>query len=181
MFKLKQSKLADCFELQPRVFDDDRGRFIKVFHEREFSAPSLEINSAEEYYLVSYQNVIGGIHFQLLPMDHVKVVYCVEGEVTDAVVDLRVGSHSYGQYTSFELSAAKANSIYIPKGIVHGFCVRSEQAFMCKVSTIYSPAHDAGILWNSVGIQWPTENGVLSARDQGYPTLEQFKSAFRYE
>jgi len=182
VFDLKPSKLSGCFELQPKVFDDARGRFVKVFHAEAFAAQGLKTDFAEEYYSVSYKNVIRGMHFQLPPMDHVKMVYCVEGEVIDAVVDLRVGSPTYGQYTLFELSAAKANSIYIPKGMAHGFCVRSEQAIMVyKVNTIYSPAHDAGILWNSVGIQWPTGNAVLSARDQGFPTLEQFKSPFRYE
>ena len=99
-----------------------------------------------------------------------------------AVVDLRVGSLTYGQYALFELSAAKANSIYIPKGMAHGFCALSDQAIMVyKVSTIYSPGHDAGILWNSKGIPWPTTDGILSAHDQGFPTIEQFESPFRYE
>lgn len=182
MFDLKPSKIAGCFELQPKVFEDARGRFVKVFHEQAFAAQGLETNFAEEYYSVSYKNVIRGMHFQLPQMDHVKMVYCVEGEVMDAVVDLRVGSPTYGQYASFDLSAAKANSIYVPKGMAHGFCVRSEQAIMVyKVSTIYSPAHDAGVLWNSVDIPWPTTEAVLSARDQGFPTLEQFESPFRYE
>ena len=182
MFDLKPSKIAGCFELQPKVFEDARGRFVKVFHEQAFAAQGLETNFAEEYYSVSYKNVIRGMHFQLPQMDHVKMVYCVEGEVMDAVFDLRVGSPTYGQYASFDLSAAKANSIYIPKGMAHGFCVRSEQAIMVyKVSTIYSPAHDAGVLWNSVDIPWPTTEAVLSARDQGFPTFEQFESPFRYE
>jgi dTDP-4-dehydrorhamnose 3,5-epimerase len=182
VFDLKPSKLADCFELQPKAFDDARGRFVKVFHEQAFAAQGLESHFAEEYYSVSHKNVIRGMHFQLPPMDHVKMVYCVQGEVMDVVVDLRVGSPTYGQHAVFELSAAKANSIYIPKGMAHGFCARSEQAIMVyKVSTVYSPEHDAGILWNSVGIPWPTTDAILSARDQGFPTLEQFESPFRYE
>ena len=182
MFELKPSKLSGCLELQPKVFDDDRGRFVKVFHEQAFAAQGLETAFAEEYYSVSCKNVVRGLHFQLPPMDHVKMVYCVEGEVLDAVVDLRVGSPTYRQYALFELSAAKANSIYIPKGMAHGFCALSERAIMVyKVSTIYSPAHDAGVLWNSVGIPWPTTEAVLSARDQSFPRLEQFESPFRYE
>jgi len=182
VFDLKPSKLAGCFELQPKVFDDARGRFVKVFHEQTFAAQGLETNFAEEYYSVSHKNVIRGLHFQLPPMDHVKMVYCVEGDVLDAVVDLRVGSPTYRQYALFELDAAKANSIYIPKGMAHGFCALSERAIMVyKVSTIYSPAHDAGVLWNSVGIPWPITEAILSARDEGFPTLENFVSPFSYE
>lgn len=180
MFELKPSKLAGCFELQPKVFDDVRGRFVKVFHEQAFAAQGLETNFAEEYYSVSHRNVVRGLHFQLPPMDHVKMVYCVQGEVLDAVVDLRVGSHTYGQYALFELNATKANSIYIPKGMAHGFCARSNQAIMVyKVSTIYSPAHDAGVLWNSVDIQWSLEQPIISDRDKKFPALADFVSPFR--
>lgn len=182
MFDLKPSKLTGCFELQPKTFDDARGRFVKVFHEQEFEAQGLETSFAEEYYSVSHKNVIRGMHFQLPPMDHVKMIYCVQGEVMDVVVDLRVGSPTYGQHAVFELGAAKANSIYIPKGMAHGFCARSEQAIMVyKVSTVYSSAHDAGMLWNSLGITWPTKDVIMSERDQGFPTLAQFESPFRYE
>ncbi len=182
MFDLKPCKIAGCFELQPKALEDARGRFVKVFHEQAFAAQGLETRFVEEYYSVSHKNVIRGLHFQLPPFDHVKMVYCVQGEVLDAVVDLRVGSLTYGQFALFELSAAKANSVYIPSGLAHGFCVLSEQAIMIyKVSTIYSPAHDAGVLWNSVGIPWPTTEVILSARDRGFPALESFVSPFSYE
>lgn len=182
MFDLKPSNLVGCFELQPKVFDDARGRFVKVFHEQAFAAQGLQTQFTEEYYSASYKNVIRGLHFQLPPMDHVKMVYCVQGEVMDVVIDLRVGSPTYGQYAVFELGASKANSIYIPKGMAHGFCALSEQAIMVyKVSTSYSPVHDSGILWNSLPIPWPTTKTILSARDQGFPKLDQFKSPFRYE
>lgn len=182
MFDLLPSKLAGCVELQPKVFDDARGRFVKVFHEQAFTALGLETDFAEEYYSVSHKNVIRGMHFQLPPMDHVKMVYCVQGEVMDVVVDLRVGSPTYGHHAVFELSASKANSIYIPKGMAHGFCARSEEAIMVyKVSTVYAPAQDAGILWNSLGVTWPTSEAILSVRDQSFPAFAQFESPFRYE
>ncbi|MDD2719894.1 MAG: dTDP-4-dehydrorhamnose 3,5-epimerase [Gallionella sp.] len=182
MFDLKPSCLAGCFELQPKAFDDNRGRFVKVFHEQAFAEQGLETGFAEEYYSLSHKNVVRGLHFQLPPMDHVKMVYCVSGEVLDVVVDLRVGSPTYGQHALFALSAGKANSVYIPKGMAHGFCVLSEQAIMVyKVSTIYSPAHDAGILWDSAGIPWPLSQAIVSARDQGFPTFDQFVSPFIYE
>lgn len=182
MVELNPSKLAGCFELQSKPFDDVRGRFVKVFHEQIFAEKGLKTHFAEEYYSISHKNVIRGMHFQLPPMDHVKMVYCVQGEVLDAVLDLRVGSPTYGEHALFELSAAKANSIYIPKGMAHGFCAMSELAIMVyKVGTIYSPNHDAGVLWSSAGITWPTKQPVISVRDQGLPTLDKFSSPFRYE
>lgn len=182
MFDLNPSAILGCYEMQPRVFDDSRGRFVKVFHEKAFAEQGLETNFVEEYYSVSHKNVVRGMHFQLPPMDHVKLVYCVQGEVIDTVVDLRIGSQTYGQFDLFELSAKRANSVYIPKGMAHGFYVLSEQAIMVyKVSSIYSPEHDAGILWNSIGIPWPSNKAILSSRDQVFPSLDKFVSPFRYE
>jgi hypothetical protein len=95
-------------------------------------------------------------------MDHVKVVYCVQGAVLDVVTDLRVGSPTFGRSAVFELSSAKANSIYIPKGMAHGFCSLCDQSIMIyKVSSLYVPKQDAGILWNSVGVAWPTSQAIL--------------------
>jgi len=182
MFYVKQSFIDGCYEIQPKIFDDNRGRFVKVFHEQAFAKLGLETNFVEEYYSISHKNVIRGMHFQLPPMDHVKMVYCVQGEVIDAVIDLRVGSPTYGKHALFELSATKANSIYIPKGMAHGFCVLSDQAIMVyKVSSIYSQEHDSGVLWNSANISWPTTKAILSARDESFLKLDQFESPFRYE
>jgi dTDP-4-dehydrorhamnose 3,5-epimerase len=182
MFDLKRTPLNGCFELQPKVSDDSRGRFVKVFHTQAFTSHGLECNFSEEYYSVSNKDVIRGLHFQTPPMDHVKLVYCVQGAVFDVVVDLRVGSPTYGQSITLELSASKANSIYIPKGMAHGFCSLSDQTVLVyKVSTVYAPTQDTGILWNSVCVAWPTKQAILSVRDQTFSPLDQFVSPFRYE
>jgi len=181
MFELKSTHLTGCFELQPKAIEDTRGRFVKVFHCQAFAAHGLETNFAEEYYSVSNKNVIRGMHFQLPPFDHVKLVYCVQGSVMDVVVDLRVGSPTYGKSAVVELSAAKANSIYIPEGMAHGFCSLCEQTVMVyKVTTVYASEQDTGILWNSFGVTWPTTQAILSARDQTFEPLDQFVSPFRY-
>ncbi len=179
MFDIKTCKIQGCLELQPKVFADNRGKFVKVFHEQAFANLGLETHFVEEYYSISNKNVIRGLHFQLPPMDHVKMVYCVQGEVMDVVVDLRIDSPTYGQHVTFELSSTKANSIYIPKGMAHGFCALSENAIMVyKVSTVYSPDQDAGISWDSVDIKWPTKDICISDRDKSFEPLENFKSPF---
>jgi dTDP-4-dehydrorhamnose 3,5-epimerase len=182
VFELKPTQLKGCFELQPKVFEDTRGRFVKVFHAQAFKAHGLESNFVEEYYSVSNNNVVRGMHFQLPPMDHVKVVYCVQGAVLDVVTDLRVGSPTYGRSTVIELSSVKVNSLYIPKGMAHGFCSLCDNSVMVyKVSSAYSPEQDAGILWNSVGVEWPTRQAILSERDQTFTPLDRFVSPFSYE
>jgi dTDP-4-dehydrorhamnose 3,5-epimerase len=179
--EIYETKLPGCYELQPKVFKDHRGTFVKTFHEEVFKKYQLNINFAEEYYSFSHQNVFRGLHFQMPPKEHTKMVYCVQGEVIDAVVDLRVGSPTYGKGETFSLTAEKANIIYIPPGFAHGFYVLSKTAIMMyKVSTVYSPEHDTGIHWNSVGIAWPTANPLVSKRDNEFVALSDFNSPFVY-
>lgn len=176
---IKQTKIPGCYEMLPKVIRDERGIFIKTFHQDVFKENGLETYFAEEYYSFSQQGVLRGLHFQLLPMDHVKLVYCVSGKVFDAVVDLRIGSPTYGRSETFELSAEKANMLYIPKGLAHGFYVISENAIMMyKVTTIYSTEHDTGILWNSVDVPWPDNKPVISQRDSRFISFADFKSPF---
>lgn len=182
MFILNETGINGCFEVQPRLFDDARGRFVKVFHKDEFTKLGLETEFAEEYYSHSTGGVIRGMHFQNPPSDHVKVVYCVHGEVQDVVLDLRKGSPTYGQSVAIRLSAQQGNFIYIPKGLAHGFCATSESAILVyKVSTVYDPKSDSGVLWNSFGYAWETSKPILSERDANFAPLNQFVSPFNYE
>jgi dTDP-4-dehydrorhamnose 3,5-epimerase len=178
---LLKTQINGCFELQPKIFDDLRGSFVKIFNEIEFDKLGLETIFKEQYYSISKKNVIRGMHFQLPPFDHVKLVSCLQGAVFDVVIDLRLGSPTYGQSQTFELTADKANSIYIPKGMAHGFCTLSDEAIlMYNVSTEYEPEYDSGILWKSIDLSWPTQNAILSVRDNALVPFDKFISPFFY-
>jgi len=181
MFTLKKTKIPGCFEIQPKIIDDARGRFVKIFHKDGFAKLNLESTFAEEYYSHSRQGVIRGMHFQIPPSDHVKVVYCIHGEVQDVVLDLRRGSPTYGEAIEIRLSESEGNGIYIPKGMAHGFCATSPIATLIyKVTSIYDSNKDRGVLWNSFGFEWQTKYPVISKRDSEFTTLEDFQSPFEY-
>lgn len=180
--EIKKTKIPGCYEILPKILKDERGHFVKTFQKDIFQKSGLETDFVEEYYSVSRKCVLRGLHFQVPPADLVKVVYCVAGQVLDAVVDLRVGSPTYGQHQIFEMSSEKANMVYIPRGLAHGFYVLSDSAIMLyKVTSLYSSEHDAGILWNSVGIQWSDQAPIISKRDSGFPSLSNFVSPFFYD
>jgi len=181
MFELKPTKIPGCFELLPRVHKDIRGRFVKVFQKDFFKQNGLETCFSEEYYSFSHQGVIRGMHFQLPPCDHVKLVYCVSGEVLDVVFDLRKESPTYGHFEVIKVNASMANCVYIPKGLAHGFYTSSQAIMVYNVSTVYSPHYDAGILWNSFGMVWPIADPIISARDQSFPAFDVFDSPFSYK
>jgi dTDP-4-dehydrorhamnose 3,5-epimerase len=177
--KIRATKIQGCYELLPNVFKDDRGSFVKTFHQSVFSNHQLETNFTEEFYSVSTRNVLRGLHFQIPPADPTKIVYCVLGQVLDAIVDLRVDSPTYGQFELFDLSAEKANLIYMAPGLAHGFYVLSETAIVIyKSSHVYSKEHDMGIHWDSVGIPWGTQSPIISKRDQEFPAFANFQSPF---
>ena len=179
MFQIKKSKIDGCLEIFSRVQKDNRGSFVKVFHKPAFQKLGIESEFEEEYYSQSFKNVIRGLHFQLPPKDHDKIIFCINGSVLDVVVDLRKESPTYGKHHSFELNAKQANMIYIPKGMAHGFCSISESSTLVyKTSTVYDPKYDSGILWNSLDINWPTNDPIMSDRDKDFLDFSLFKSPF---
>ena len=180
--ELRSTPIPNCYEIKLVPRQDRRGLFLKTFRVDFFEKYNLATNYQEEYYSISHQRVLRGLHFQKPPHDHVKLVYCVAGEIMDAVVDLRKGSPTFGQFQTFRLSAEKANMVYIPKGLAHGFYVLSESAIvMYKVTTTYAPGFDAGLLWNSVGIPWPNSDPILSERDRSFVPLSEFTSPFSFQ
>lgn len=180
--QINEIDIPGCFEIIPRRLEDSRGVFVKTLHEEIFVDRGLPTDFAEEYYSKSYQNVLRGLHFQTPPHDHVKMVYCVSGTILDVIVDLRVGSPTFGQHKSFELSDVTARTLVLAKGIAHGFYTMSQEAIvMYKVSTVYAPEHDAGIVWNSLDIPWPSKAPLLSDRDKGFPAFQDFDSPFAYQ
>ncbi|MDW7973331.1 MAG: dTDP-4-dehydrorhamnose 3,5-epimerase [Thermodesulfovibrio sp.] len=179
---VRKLTIPDCLELFPKILRDERGYFVKTFHFDVFQELGLETDFKEEYYSYSIKRVLRGLHFQIPPKDHVKVVYCIYGKILDVVVDLRIGSPTYGHYEMIELSSDKANMIYIPKGLAHGFYTLSDFAIVVyKVTTTYSPDHDTGILWNSLNIPWPDEKPIISRRDSGFIPFADFNSPFIYQ
>ncbi len=180
--KIAETSIPGCYEIIPKIFRDNRGAFVKTFQEKIFLENGLVTNFAEEFHSTSHQGVLRGLHFQTPPFDHTKIVYCVSGEIFDAVVDLRIGSPTYGKHSVFNISAGKGNILYIPAGLAHGFYVLSLSATVVyKVTTEHSQECDKGILWNSAGITWPDDDPVLSMRDKEFPLFKNFRSPFTYE
>jgi dTDP-4-dehydrorhamnose 3,5-epimerase len=160
---------------------DERGWFLKTFHAPTFEAAGLETHFPESFVSLSKRNVIRGMHFQMPPHDHVKLVRCVSGQVLDVALDIRRGSETYGQHATFTLDAAKPAAVYMPRGIAHGFVTLSDDAVLeYHTSTVHHTAGDSGIRWDSFGCEWPAGiEAVISARDQGFARFADFKSPFR--
>jgi dTDP-4-dehydrorhamnose 3,5-epimerase len=179
---VKPTTIPGCFEIQPKIFRDDRGMFVKTMQQDAFSQFGLECNFVEQFYTVSRPRVIRGLHLQLPPHAHAKLVYCIAGSAVDTVLDLRVGSPTFRHHYMLELSAEKGNMIYIPQGLAHGFCTPETTATMVYcVTSAHAPQDDAGLLWDSAGIGWPLTDPILSERDRNLPPLDAFRSPFHFD
>ena len=119
----------------------------------------------------SRRGVLRGLHFQKPPFAQAKLVRCIQGEVLDVIVDIRVGSPSYGKHLSIKLSGENKRQLFVPRGFAHGFVVLSEEAiFAYKVDNNYAPDYDSGIKWddNEIQIDWgiASEEISLSEKDK---------------
>lgn len=174
-----QLTLPGCYLIQPRVFQDARGRFVKPFVRSTLERHGLRSDFVEQYCSTSAPGVIRGMHFQLPPHDHAKLVYCAAGAVTDVLLDVRKQSPTYGQAIALPLTAESGHALYLAAGIAHGFVATDEPALMVyNVTSEYSPTHDAGVRWDSFGYDWEVDDPVLSQRDLGFPTFNAFQTPF---
>ena len=159
-------------------FSDARGSFVKTHQEVALNGLGIEFKLAEEFYSISHKDVIRGMHFQLPPDDHDKIVYCPRGRILDVLLDLRAGVN-YGQVRSVELDSEKPAILFIPRGIAHGFKSLTDDSLMVyKTSTEYAPQSDAGIHFQSIGFDWQCEYPIVSDRDNGHPSFESFSTPF---
>jgi dTDP-4-dehydrorhamnose 3,5-epimerase len=160
------------FRLNPR-FEDERGVFVKPLHLDFLEQHGVNFECRESFISYSKANVLRGMHFQLPPHDHAKVVSCVDGEIFDAVVDLRPSSPTYRKALSFRLKGESGEALYIPSGCAHGFQVLSPEGAWVAYYTSreHHAASDQGILWSSVPVEWPIDHPIVSARDQEFPKL----------
>ena len=129
------------------------------------------------------KGILRGIHFQNGEHAQAKLVRCIRGAVLDVAVDLRKGSPTYMQWEAVELSAENKKQFFIPRGFGHGFLTLTEDVeFVYKTDNYYNYESDRSIIWNDpdIGVDWGTENPVLSEKDSSAPRLRDSDCSFRY-
>lgn len=172
--------------VKPRRFGDSRGWFTETYNRDTFAALGIDCTFVQDNHSLSVPAfTLRGLHFQTPPRGQDKLVRCVRGRIFDVAVDIRAASPTCGQWVGAELSAENGHQLFIPIGFAHGFLTLEPDCEVTyKCSDTYAPAHDGGIAWDSVGIDWPMLAGVtpeLSDRDKAQPTLAEFDSPFAYD
>lgn len=178
-----QTPISDLLIIQPRVFKDARGFFMESYNRSKFSELGINLDFCQDNQSRSAYGVIRGLHYQLLPQSQSKLVTVIEGAVWDVAVDLRKNSPTFGQWYGIELTGENKTQFLVPQGFAHGFSVLSESAlFSYKCDNFYSPAHEAGILYNdpALNIDWkiPADKALVSDKDIKLPVMSDAKMNF---
>lgn len=167
------------YVLESNIFVDDRGSFKKLLNSLDFTSYNLDSNFHELYYSINKKNVIRGMHFQIPPHDHNKLVYCISGSITDVCLDLRKKSLTYGKYFVINLDENDSKYLYIPKGFAHGFISNENKTVVHYAQTsCYNKENDAGLRYDSFGYDWGVSNPIVSKRDLEHPIFQNFISPF---
>lgn len=158
---------------------DERGRFSRVYCRRSAEEQGLE-PVGDQWSLSSnpIKGTLRGLHYQAPPLWECKLVRCVAGAVFDVVVDLRRDSPAHGRYFAIELSAANRKSLYVPRGVAHGFLTLEDNSeLLYGITPEYEPAAARGVRWNdpTLAIPWPMAPVMISARDAALPLWEELQ------
>ena len=167
--KINATELNDLFVLEYDSFKDNRGEFIKTIHKETFIENKLEFQFLESFFSISKKEVFRGMHFQLPPNEHVKLVYVVKGSIIDLVLDLRNQSPTFGKYFSIELSEMNRKGLYIGKGFAHGFLsLENDTIVEYHTTTVQNKMSEGGIKWDSFGFNLPINSPIVSERDSSF-------------
>ena len=180
--------ISGAWLAQPRLHADDRGTFLEAYRADALAeAVGHRLEVAQVNTSVSAAGVLRGVHFSDVPPGQAKYVTCTAGAVYDVVVDVRVGSPTFGAWEGAVLDDVSRAAVYLAEGLGHAFCALTEDAtvtYLC--STPYAPGreHEVDPLDPAIGIAWPTEarDGSslvhrLSPKDAAAPSLAAAREA----
>jgi dTDP-4-dehydrorhamnose 3,5-epimerase len=173
--KLVELSIPGLFVLESPVWADERGSFREWFKDEDFVDAGVAFHARQANLSVSTRNVVRGLHYSMAAEGQAKVVTCAHGELVDVIVDVRVGSPTFGQHEIVHLAAGAERSVYVPAGVAHGFCVTSELgALTYLLSSPFNAAAELEInpFDDMINVPWPiTGEAIVSPKDAGAPSL----------
>jgi dTDP-4-dehydrorhamnose 3,5-epimerase len=179
---MKSLGVSGAWIFTPLIYPDNRGSFHEWFRGAEFFDDlGYRFELAQANCSVSRRGVIRGIHFADVPPGQAKYVVCVSGAILDVIVDLRVGSPTYGRWEAVQLDDESRCAAFISAGLGHAFVALSPEAtVMYLCSAPYAPGLEHGVhpLDPAIGIGWPAGiQPVLSEKDAAAPALDEAERA----
>jgi dTDP-4-dehydrorhamnose 3,5-epimerase len=179
--RIRELSVPDAYEITPRQFTDDRGAFLEWYRfEALEEAVGHPLRLAQANCSVSSRGVLRGIHFADVPPSQAKYVTCTSGAVLDVVVDIRVGSPTFGAWDAVRLDAVDRRAVYLAEGLGHAFMALTDDAtvvYLCSEVYASGREHEVNPLDPQLGIDWPDIPKVLSEKDDRAPSLHEARDA----
>jgi dTDP-4-dehydrorhamnose 3,5-epimerase len=173
--KLVPLSIHGAYVLESKVWGDQRGFFRECFKRSDFEASGVDFPIAQANLSMSRRDVVRGLHYSLAPGGQSKVVTCAYGELDDVIVDVRIGSPTFGRVEVVHLGSDEDRSVLVPGGAAHGFCVTSELgALTYLLASPFNPDTELEIdpFDTEIGVPWTLSgDAVVSAKDAGAPSL----------
>jgi dTDP-4-dehydrorhamnose 3,5-epimerase len=179
--KIRPLSIEGAYEVTPVQHGDARGVFLEWYRVDLLAAEvGHPLDLAQANISVSAAGVVRGVHFADVPPGQAKYVTCTRGAVLDVVVDIRLGSPTFGRWEGVRLDDVDRRALYLSEGLGHGFCALTDDAtltYLC--STTYNPGaeHTVHPLDPSLAIDWPAREPLLSPRDAEAPSLADARTA----
>lgn len=167
---IRELSIPDAFEITTQSFQDERGLFLESFRADKLAAATgraftiKQVNTS-----VSHRGVLRGIHFAEVPTGQAKYVTVHTGSIIDYVVDIRVDSPTFGQWTSVHLDAAARNAVFVSEGLGHAFLALEDNTLVSYlVSEHYQPTREHGIHPedSTIGLEFPADIATLRLSDK---------------
>ena len=180
--QFRRLRVPDAYEFTPRAFPDERGLFVAPFQEAVFrEAVGHPMRLGQTNHSVSRRGALRGIHFADTPPGQGKYIYCPRGSLLDIVVDLRVGSPTFGEWDAVRLDSTEYRAVYVAEGLGHGFIALEGDTVMSYLcSEPYAPSGEHGIcpLDPAMDLPWPAGvEPILSDKDRAAPTLAEARDS----
>ena len=173
-------KISGSWKIEFQKFDDNRGFFYESFKEEDFKNQiGRNLNIKQTNTSSSSKGSVRGIHYALVPPSQAKLVQCQRGSIKDYVIDIRVGSPTFGQFEVIELNENSASAVFIEEGLAHAFVALENQTVVTYfVTEKYNPEREKGInpFDKTLNVKWPDIELILSEKDKQAISLEESKN-----
>ena len=177
--KAKPLEISGAWEVELKKFDDSRGFFFESFRS-DFSHDTFgrKFTVKQTNTSVSAKGAVRGIHYALVPPSQAKYVQCQKGSIMDYVIDIRIGSPTFGKSLSIELNSDTPRAIFIEEGLAHAFvALEDETVVTYLVNENFNPEREKGInpFDKELAINWPKMDLLLSEKDKTAISLTKAK------
>jgi len=172
--------ISGSWRIEFQKLEDNRGFFYESFKEGDFKKAigrSLDIKQTNTS--SSSKGSVRGIHYSLVPPSQAKLVQCQRGSIKDYVIDIRIGSPTFGKFEEIELNENSAAAVFIEEGLAHAFVALENQTVVTYyVSEKYNPEREKGVnpFDSTLSVKWPEIELILSEKDKEAISLEEAKS-----